>query len=71
MFTQDLDSTARYRSLARGMGGGFARAYRASQRDRAGACGSGRGELDGVLPFGVQSGLAAPRAEQRRFRTSV
>ncbi len=71
MFIQDLDSTASYRTLARGMGGGFTRAYRASQRDRAGACGSGRSELGGVRPFGGQSGLDAPRAEQRRFRTSV
>ena len=32
MFIQDLDSTASYRTLARGYGSGFARAYQASQR---------------------------------------
>jgi hypothetical protein len=68
MFIQDLDSTASYRTLARGYGSGFARAYRASQRDRAGACGSARSDLGGTRPFGATSALDTPRAEQRRYR---
>jgi hypothetical protein len=68
MFIQDLDSTASYRTLARGHGSGFARAYRASQRDRAGACGSGRNEFGGARPVDAATALDTPRAEQRRFR---
>ena len=37
MFTKDAGATATYRTLARGSGGGWARAYRVvSQQDRAG-----------------------------------
>ena len=42
MFIQDLDSTASYRTLARGVGCGFSRAYQASQRDRAVGSAAGR-----------------------------
>ena len=42
MFTQDLDSTASYRALARGFGCGFARAYQASQRACAASSAPGR-----------------------------
>ena len=45
MFIQDLDSTASYRTLARGHGSGFARAYQASQRARAGSGATGRSDL--------------------------
>ena len=36
MFTKDVGATATYRTLARGSGGGWARAYHVSQQDRAG-----------------------------------
>jgi hypothetical protein len=36
MFTQDLDATASYRSLARGSGCGWARAYQVSQQHHTG-----------------------------------
>lgn len=68
MFTQDLDSTARYRTLARGFGCGFARAYHASQRDRAGSGAPGSGDLGGTRPFGAASAFDTRRAEQHRFR---
>ena len=42
MFIHDLDSTASYRTLARGVGCGFSRAYQASQRERAVGSASGR-----------------------------
>jgi hypothetical protein len=68
MFTYDLDSTASYRIVARGVGCGFARAYQASQRDRAGAGALGRSEFGGTRPFSGASAFGASRAEQRRFR---
>jgi hypothetical protein len=68
MFTQDLDSTASYRTLARGFGCGFTRAYQASQRDRAGSSAPGRGDLGRMQPLGGASSLDAPRVEQSRFR---
>jgi hypothetical protein len=69
MFTHDLDCTASYRTVARGFGCGFTRAYQASQRDRAGTGASDRGELGGMRPFAGASALGAPRGEQRRFRS--
>ncbi len=68
MFVHDLDSTASYRTVARGFGCGFARAYQASQRDRAGSSALGRGDRGGMRTFGGASSLDASRAEQRRFR---
>jgi hypothetical protein len=68
MFIQDLDSTASYRTLARGFGCGFSRAYQASQRAHAGAGLAGRGDLGGMRPLGGASAVDTPRAEQRRFR---
>jgi hypothetical protein len=35
MFTQNLDSSATYRTIARGCGSAWARTYRASQQDHA------------------------------------
>ena len=35
MFTQNLDSAATYRTLARGCGSAWTRTYRASQQDHA------------------------------------
>ena len=68
MFIQDLDSTASYRTLARGHGSGFARAYQASQRASAGSGAAGRSDLGGMRQGGAASAIDAPRAEQRRFR---
>jgi hypothetical protein len=67
MLIQDLDCTTSYRTVARGRGCGFARAYQASQRDRAGSRASGGSGLGGMRRVG---GAApdAPRAEQLRFR---
>ena len=66
MLIQDLDSTTSYRTVARGFGSGFGRAYQASQRDRAGSGAPGRGEFGGTRPFGGTGSLGAARAEQRR-----
>ena len=66
MFTHDLDSTASYRTLARGFGSGFARAYRASQRDCAASSAPGRADLGTVRPFGGSRSLDGPLADQRR-----
>ncbi len=66
MLIQDLDSTTSYRTVARGFGCGFARAYQASQRDRAGSYASGRGDFGGTRPFGGTGSLDAARVEQRR-----
>jgi hypothetical protein len=68
MLTQDLDSTASYRTLARGFGCGFARAYAASQRDRAASCAPARGDLGAARLLGAANGVPTAQAEQRRFR---
>jgi hypothetical protein len=66
MFTQDLDSTAMYRTLARGSGCGWARTYQVSQQDLVGCRNPQRRDLGRPLRLNSTSEATGKRVEQKR-----
>lgn len=65
MFTQDLDATASYRSLARGSGCGWARAYQVSQQHHAGDRNPQHRDLRRSWRLSSTSEPTAKRVEQK------
>jgi hypothetical protein len=66
MFTKDLDSTAIYRTLARGSGCGWARTYQVSQQDLVGYRNPQRRDLGSHWRLNSTSEATGKRVEQKR-----